>query len=151
LNASGDAEQKEKGEAVFESEESYSDEWEDGAHETTRQCPEQEEMKKTIEPNMTMNVKMNKNMKVDRNENVNEHEFRSEFHDECEEECEYEMEDNAANGNEMLLNCLLPRRSSQSRGGRGHYLTRPPKISRQKCEVCYFGSDSCRCSPAGWV
>jgi protein subunit release factor A len=91
-------------------------------------------MKKSIEVNMTMAMNMNE----------------QEFHEECQEECQEEVEGecDVANGNEMLLNCLLPRRPNPSGGGRHRYPARLPKISRQKYTVRYFGSDSCRCSPA---
>jgi hypothetical protein len=100
--------------------------------------------------NMKKGIDGNTRMAMNMNENMNEREFAREFRDECEDERkdDDEVECNAGNGNEMLLNCLLPRRPSRSHGEIGRYPTSVSKISWQKCKTCLFGNDSSRCSRA---
>jgi hypothetical protein len=92
----------------------------------------------SIERNMTMTI----NMKIHMNNNMKEQEFAHGLGNECEEECqiedEGEVECDAANGNQMLLNCMIPRRPNHSRGGRGRYPTRLPKISRAEMQSPLF-------------
>jgi hypothetical protein len=105
-------------------------------------------LKKRIEPNMK--IAMNMNVKVNTNETMIESEFKREFHGECEEECQDEAESDAANGNEMPLNCLVPGNQIGAAGAPGGWhLTRLLKISRAKRTTCHFGSDSCRYSLTG--
>jgi hypothetical protein len=59
-------------------------------------------------------------------------------HDECEEERQDKVACNTANGNEVLLNCLLPRWANSSRRERGCYPTRLQKISRVEMQSLLF-------------